>query len=545
MKKLNRGWVKIAALIFFAVLGVLTFFSNTILNFSLPEVVTTQPVGGTIANVVRGNANAEALGSFDIEVNDEREVLAVYVRDGDTVEEGQALFRLEASAQTSDMHDQLADLRLQYQRMLIDIVESDYAMQNETIRQHRETLERAQASRNALGAATMTELQAQLALEQAQANAETQSTRLANLEQELGFIDARDVRSARIGDAVLAYEQAQGEFFRLMGMTYEEFILENPDTGGHPLRVAVETTRHTLGVEAAAARLVVLQDISAQAAQVTTANNARTNAENQLANIGRITAADDLVRSAQATLNTALISLANEMQQGEIAHAHRMFDLNALANQISDLEADIRRKEGEVQGGVTTILAEHDGVITNITIRTGDTTQGGVPFARLEATELGYVTELGVTAQQGAQIRPGAQVDVQTLAWWSDVRGRVTGVRPDPLDPQNRRIVNVILEGEVMVGEQLALSIHLSSDRYDTLVPRSALSQDAVGHHVFVLHATNSALGTRYTAVRVDVTVEAEDETMAAVRGLPNHSNVIIRASASISDRDRVRLANE
>ena len=39
-KKINREWVKTFAIIFLAVLLVLTFFSNTIMNMTLPEVST-------------------------------------------------------------------------------------------------------------------------------------------------------------------------------------------------------------------------------------------------------------------------------------------------------------------------------------------------------------------------------------------------------------------------------------------------------------------------------------------------------------------------
>ena len=39
----NREWVKNAAIVFLAVLLVLTFFSNTIMNRSLPEVATQEP----------------------------------------------------------------------------------------------------------------------------------------------------------------------------------------------------------------------------------------------------------------------------------------------------------------------------------------------------------------------------------------------------------------------------------------------------------------------------------------------------------------------
>jgi hypothetical protein len=48
-KPKNREWVKNAAIIFLAVLLVLTFFSNTIMNFSLPQVATKQITSGTIS----------------------------------------------------------------------------------------------------------------------------------------------------------------------------------------------------------------------------------------------------------------------------------------------------------------------------------------------------------------------------------------------------------------------------------------------------------------------------------------------------------------
>ena len=44
----KREWVKTAAIILLAVLLVLTFFSKTIMNASLPEVATQQVSSGAI-----------------------------------------------------------------------------------------------------------------------------------------------------------------------------------------------------------------------------------------------------------------------------------------------------------------------------------------------------------------------------------------------------------------------------------------------------------------------------------------------------------------
>ena len=62
----KREWVKDAAIVFLAVLLVLTFFSNTIMNRNLPEVATQYVSDGTInakdANIVLRYAAAVGTG---------------------------------------------------------------------------------------------------------------------------------------------------------------------------------------------------------------------------------------------------------------------------------------------------------------------------------------------------------------------------------------------------------------------------------------------------------------------------------------------------
>ena len=47
-EKNKREWVKTAAIIFLSVMLVLTFFSQSIMNYSLPEVATSYAQSGTI-----------------------------------------------------------------------------------------------------------------------------------------------------------------------------------------------------------------------------------------------------------------------------------------------------------------------------------------------------------------------------------------------------------------------------------------------------------------------------------------------------------------
>lgn len=542
-KKFNRGWVKNAAIAFLAVMLLLTFFSNTILNLSLPEVVTAQPTSGTITNAVRGNTTAEAAGSYTISVEFSAQILAVYVREGETVEQGQRLFTLEAGE--NELEAQLAELRLRYQKMLLDMTGSDYAMQNERIRQIREDLERAIADRNILGNAPMTEGAAEAALERARTQLHTYEARVTALETELGYIDSFDARSSRIGAQVVAYEQALANFLLNMNMSYEDFIEQNPGVTNQWTQ-AVAAARSAMVQAAATARIAVVSEISEAAGRVTRAQAAVTEAENMLARVQGIAAADERVRTLQRTLNEALISLAAEQREDSLAHQRQLLDLRALEDEIADLEARLRRQGGDTEGDEYTISALHAGVVTGLTAVAGQRTEPGLPLARIEVADMGYVAEISIAARDAQEVRPGAPVDVNTLWWGPNLTGRVSGVRVDPDDPTNRRIITVEILGDVTVGEQLSLSVPLSSAQFHTIVPRSAVAQDTTGAHVYVLQSRSSPLGTRYTAIRVDVTVEAEDDTRAAVRGdVDRFANVIIRSSAPLADRDRVRLATD
>ena len=78
----NREWVKNAAIVFLAVLLVLTFFSNTIMNRSLPEVATQDVTDGAIVSKVRGSGTVTANGNNQVKMEKTRVIRAVLVKAG-------------------------------------------------------------------------------------------------------------------------------------------------------------------------------------------------------------------------------------------------------------------------------------------------------------------------------------------------------------------------------------------------------------------------------------------------------------------------------
>lgn len=118
----RREWVKTAAIIFLAVLLVLTFFSNTIMNASLPEVATQQVTQGTINAKIRASGTITANETYNVKLAQSRKIESVKCKVGQAVNAGDVLFVLEAQ-ESDELKQAKADLEskeLDYQKSLIE-----------------------------------------------------------------------------------------------------------------------------------------------------------------------------------------------------------------------------------------------------------------------------------------------------------------------------------------------------------------------------------------------------------------------------------------
>ena len=145
IKVKKRDWVKNAAIIFLAVMLALTFFSNTIMNRSLPEVATQAVTSGQITSKVRGTGTVTANESYTVTLDQTREIASVKVKVGDTVKAGQVLFTLSASdsdelISAREAVDSAGDA---YQKQLIEAAKNSGDV---TVTRAREALEDAKTN---------------------------------------------------------------------------------------------------------------------------------------------------------------------------------------------------------------------------------------------------------------------------------------------------------------------------------------------------------------------------------------------------------------
>ena len=190
--KLKRGWVKNAAIIFLSIMLVLTFFSNTILNRSLPEVAARYVESGTINAKIRGSGTVTAGESYDVVLEQTRKVESVYVHVGDFVNTGDVLFLLSNSdsEELKQAQKALDSMRLAYEKTLLSMDEADYAQENRNIQKAKEALAEAQAELLKNTVTTDEILNAQLALRDAEKVQKELNTALADTEEYLAEASA-------------------------------------------------------------------------------------------------------------------------------------------------------------------------------------------------------------------------------------------------------------------------------------------------------------------------------------------------------------------
>jgi multidrug efflux pump subunit AcrA (membrane-fusion protein) len=146
----RKDIIKNIAIIFLIVLLVLTFFSNTIMNYSLPEVNAQYVSEGTINEKIRGTGIAEANDLYEVNTEETRTIKSVNIKNGSEVKKGQVLFVFEdnESDELKDAQDTLDTMELEYQKALLSNALPDYTLDNLAIQNARDDLQKAIALRN-------------------------------------------------------------------------------------------------------------------------------------------------------------------------------------------------------------------------------------------------------------------------------------------------------------------------------------------------------------------------------------------------------------
>ncbi|MCX7747396.1 MAG: efflux RND transporter periplasmic adaptor subunit [Clostridia bacterium] len=110
-----------AMIVFFVFMILLTFFSNTINNFSLPKVTVENPGSGSLVKEVTGTGTVRPNKVDEYTLNSQLEVKEVKVKVGDQVKKDQVLFALDIDdieKQIKDEEARITQKRLNMEKLL-------------------------------------------------------------------------------------------------------------------------------------------------------------------------------------------------------------------------------------------------------------------------------------------------------------------------------------------------------------------------------------------------------------------------------------------
>ena len=534
MKKLEgnrKDWIKNILIIFLVVLLLLTFFSNTIMNYSLAEVSSTYITSGSISTAIRGTGTIQSVDPYNVTISEGRKVESVNVRRGDTVTKGDVLFVLEAgeSTEVTDAKKAYQDLLASYDDAIIkgnissDIITAAQNRDNDVIVQKMSRLEQ-------LGE-TLRQKKAVVDDIKAQIEVVNAGSAIVDVSSEKAQLEAVNTALSAEKDKLAKFTELQTKIDSLLLSASKEGIDESKKWDYINQAVTATNDRDALGTQAE-----IEANIKSYEKQVETINKtiedkqaAPTEEAKQLNY--KLTLANNEYTEAQEDYDKLSSEIENQRS------------LQNLLDQIDEAKNKYETLETKAIG--TEVTAPVSGIITAVNVVAGEKVDKDATMATIQLSGKDYTLEMTVTKEQAARIKVGDIGQASNSWYYSDMTLTVSAIKNDTTNPSsgNRIVVFTVTGSDINVGQSVTVSVGDKSANYDMIVPNTAIREDKNGTYILVITSKSTPLGNRYTATRVDVTKLASDDTNTAIScGLQGYESVITTATKPVSAGDLVRL---
>ena len=487
----------------------MTFFSNTILNRTLPQVSTYAVTDGSIAARVRATGKVSAIGNNQVKATGTRTIAAVKVKEGQEVNEGDVLFVM-GSASSSEIET------------ATDARDTAYF-----------TAKRTEANAPTGSGSEITVNRAYNNWVDAQAQADAAFAVWAAAESNTELQDA--LTAMQEAEADYTNAQYKGDITRENAfLLYEAYIADgrSPDDPemiqllSEATSTTAEETYTKNAYDIASNRYYMVLGSSDTSTLKTAYETAQSKAD-----------------SAYASYVSACDSAAISAISAGSTYATYQVDVEAAQYDLEKKEERLANLTGE--GVDVNVYATVSGVVETVNFSSGDTVTKDDVMCVIEVPDQGYTMTATVTKDQASRLKVGDEGTVSNYYWGSTITAKITAIKSDKTDPQGKREITFEIDGDVTNGQELTVSVGSKSATYDIVVPKSAVMSDNNGNYVLVITSKSSALGNRYFAKRVDVEVLAEDDSYKAISGdLGVGDFVITNSSTKINSGDQIRLAD-
>ena len=545
----KREWVKNAAIIFLSIMLVLTFFSNTFMNYSLPEVSTQYVTSGSISAKIRGSGSVTANEEYIVETEQSRKIEAVLVQVGQSVKAGDVLFVLGEgdSTELDDAKLALETAEIEYERALIEASREKYTAESEAVYDAREDYLDAKETAENIKKAEAAISSAKTELDEKTAKYNDLKTHLEKLESSEGETEEIKQLKVLLADAQEKLDAWTAERDKMIDTESDEYKMASNSIISW--QKAVDDYRAKLA-ELNVPGSPDPNEYNELYNQYVVAEAAMTEAEEKLdkaeKQYGKYAGMDydsalEAIEAAEKRYDDAREALSNAIANGEIDE--KLEELN-LEYEKKNLDR-LREKVAELSGGETgnEIVAKVGGTVAELDVKAGETAQAGSRLALIELSDRGYTVNVSVTSEQAKKVSVGDTAEVSTYWWGSQISAVLKEIKNDAQSGGRNKILIFEVSGDVEPGMNVDISIGQRSQNYAAIVPNSAVRSDSNGSFVLALVTKSSPLGNRYSATRIDVQVLASDDVNSAVSGIGNGEYVITTASAPIESGMLVRMA--
>lgn len=540
--KERKDKIKNVAIIFLIIMLLLTFFSNTIMNYSLVEVSTQMVSSGKITSKVRGSGTVEASETYAVTISESRKIATVEVKTGDTVQTGDTLFTLEdaKSSELQEAEKTLASLKKDYETAAL---QSGLTI-NELEAIEQGTTTSLKDKMNQLSSLQAAVDNAEAAVTAAQAKVNDLETRKTAAE---GATVDTSAEQKALNDATAAQTSAENkvelltidvESNKFYSYTDEQIAaLKGDDKKAYKKFVALKDDLTKAKKDLENCKTAVTQATAALESKKESGDSSNTSQVNSINN--QLTLANQELTAAQKAQEDAEAAL-KEISEGQVTEV-------TLASQYNDILEQQKVVDDLQDKSIDAVIKSPiSGTITEIAYTAGQTVAADEAMAQIQPENKAFTLSFTATANQAKKLKVGDKAEILNNWYGADISAQVSSIRRDPQDKQNCTIV-CTMSGDVSSGDSYTLSVGEQSANYDYIVPTSAIREDSNGKFILTIRAKSTPLGNRYYAQRVDVEVITSDDSQSAVSGALDSYGVYVITTTTkpVEAGQQVRLANE
>ena len=564
--KKRREWVKNAAIIFLSVMLVLTFFSNTFMNYSLPEVAAQYVQSGTITAKIRGTGTVESGDPYNVKISETRTISSVLVKTGDKVEKGDPLFLLEdkESKELTDAQAALDKAMLDFELALLSGNISNSPFQNvqngnvASINSYQSRIVAAEAEIDRWQKQVDEATNAINQLKTAQGNVDAGGTPDTGSEQNKvnaaqAALNSDEVKIAK--DKISEWQAAQATCQATIDK-YNENIASSVSGNGFVNQVTEDEYQLALKNREQYQSLInerqafinnnpdKVKAYDEKVKALADANKALADKQNSKENSTNSLTVQTQNWQTELDKRNIQLKAAQDTKEQLLKDISTELNLDYQLDSLQKQRDDIAKLQENAVGA--SIEAPISGTITSVTVKAGDEAQPDTALVTMQPEGKGFTMSFSVTNDQAKRLSVGDKADLVNSWRYSDMDITLASIKPDTTDPGQKKLLTFDITGdEVTPGQSLNVSVGQKSANYDLIVPNSAIREDSNGKFILIVESKSSPLGNRYVATRVDVEVLASDDTQSAVSGALYGSEFVITTSTQPVEAGKlVRLAN-